>query len=143
MPKYFLVCLLLILSSSVLKLSLAEEQCNSLDTLIDNRVRERLEVCTRDVSCIVVNCTTVVDRDQDRNPRLTAIYTVTFDPCAEPNRTVEYQNINVMAGSTPVTVVNVTTSQNVSQPIDEDTSLILVVTQTDDGIIFGVSQNYI
>ena len=80
----------------------------------------------------------MVDVDQNENPRNTAIYRVTFDPCAT-NFTVRYQNIVEMVGSPARTEVDNVTDGNISQPFGGDSTVNLVVIQTENGVIFGVS----
>ena len=80
----------------------------------------------------------MVSVDQNENPRVIATYIVTFDSCATPNFTVRYQNIVEMVGSPARTEVDNVTDRNISQPFGGDT-VNLVVIQTENGVIFGVS----
>ncbi len=85
-----------------------------------------------------MNCTTVVDVDNNGDPTNIAIYRVTFDPCATPH-TVRYENINVIG--TPMVVVDNTTSESISQVFDGDKTVNLVVIQIEGlGVTFGVSK---
>ena len=92
----------------------------------------------------MINCTTVVDRDQNLNAREIVYYTVTFDPCVGPNiTTARYQNRIEIVGGQVTTVADNTTNQEISQPFGEGNTLNLVVIQTENGITFGVSKIFL